>query len=133
VIELGARDGDRLAAFVDAVEELRLHDVALTVLAEGGETTRLRKLETQPAHGDDQPETAEIVVAVLPVSVRGAGCCRQDPFRFVEPDRGGSDAGATGELRDLHAVTLDLKVTIRSRGRRENPESPMSRDVVRRD
>jgi protein-tyrosine-phosphatase len=131
VIELGACHGDRLAAFVEAVQQLRLHDVAFPVLAKGGEATTLRKLEAQPAHGDDQPESAEIVIAVLPVPVGGAGCFRKNPFRLVEPDRGRRDAGVTGELRDLHVVTICLQVTVRSRAyptRREG--TPTSRPSV---
>ena len=64
----------------------------------------------------DEAQPSEVDLVVLAVAVRRSRRCRQDAFLLVPADRGGSDAGPRCELGDLHARSVDLRVTRRSRG-----------------
>ena len=82
--------------------ELRVERAAIQ--AAGGQQSRVRRAEAEPAQGEDQLQPGKVGLRVVPVAVRLARRWRQDAGRLVPADPRGGDAGAPGKRRDVHRL-----------------------------
>ena len=82
----------------DERREVPRHQVALTVEALLREIAGGHDIEAETAQADDQPQPAEVVIAVLAIAVVASRSRGQDPAALVEADRSRRDPGQAGDF-----------------------------------